>query len=74
MRQHSLNKRTPRLKIAAASGEAKQLRKSLDEVNGFFDVFVGLIDVLKSALLEALGRGIVFFLGDVVVSFVDEFE
>lgn len=48
--------------------------KLLDEVNGFLDVFVGLVDVLESALLEALGRDIVFFLGDVVVGFVDEFE
>jgi len=30
--------------------------------------------MLESALLESLGRGIVFFLGNVVVGFVDEFQ
>jgi hypothetical protein len=29
-------------------------------VNGFLDVFVGLVDVLEGMLLEALRRGIVF--------------
>lgn len=43
-------------------------------MNGLFDVLVRLVDVLKSALLKALGEGIVFFLGDIVVGFVDEFE
>ena len=35
---------------------------------------VRLVDVFKSALLEALREGIVFFLGDIVVGFVHEFE
>ncbi len=43
-------------------------------MNGLFDVFVRLVDVFESALLEALGEGVVFFLGDIVVSLVDEFE
>jgi hypothetical protein len=43
-------------------------------VNGLFDVLVRLVDMLESALLEALGEGVVFFLGNIVVSLVDEFE
>ena len=43
-------------------------------MNGLFDVLVRLVDMLESALLEALGKGVVFFLGDIVVSLVDEFE
>ncbi len=43
-------------------------------MNGFFDVLVRFVDVLESALLEALGEGVVFFLGDIVVGLVDEFE
>ena len=37
-------------------------------------MFVRLVDVHEGALLKALGRGVVFFLGDVAVGFVDEFE
>jgi hypothetical protein len=43
-------------------------------VNGFLDVLVGLVDVLEGVLLEALRRGIVFFLSYVVVGLVDEFQ
>lgn len=43
-------------------------------MNSFLDVLVGLIDMLESALLEALGERIVFFLSDIVVGFVNEFE
>lgn len=43
-------------------------------MNGFLDVFVCLVDVLEGALLEALRRGIVFLLSDIVVGFVDKFE
>jgi len=32
--------------MAAASGETKQFLKLLDEVNGFLDVFVNLVDAL----------------------------
>jgi hypothetical protein len=46
----------------------------LDDVNGFLDVVVRLVDVFESALLETLGEGVVFFLGHIVVGFVDEFE
>jgi hypothetical protein len=45
-------RRTPRLKIAAASGEAtNNYMKLLNEVNGFLDVFVRLVDVHESVLL-----------------------
>jgi hypothetical protein len=37
-------------------------------------VFVRLVDMFESALLEALGEGVVFLLGDIVVSLIDEFE
>jgi len=43
-------------------------------VNRFLDVVVRLVDVFKCALLEALGEGIVFFLGNVIVGLVHEFE
>jgi hypothetical protein len=46
----------------------------LYDLNRFLDVVVRLVDVFKCALLEALGEGIVFFLGNVVVSFVHEFK
>jgi hypothetical protein len=48
--------------------------KLLDDVNRFLDVVVRLVDVFESALLETLGEGIVFFLGDIAVGFVNEFQ
>jgi hypothetical protein len=43
-------------------------------MNRFFDVLVSFVDMLKRVLPEALCRCIVFFLGYIVVGFVDELE
>jgi hypothetical protein len=48
--------------------------KLLNDLDGFFDVVVRFVDVHKGALLEPLREGIVFFLRDIVVGFVDELE
>ena len=46
----------------------------MENFDGFLGVVVSTVDVAKSALLEPLGETIVFFTGDVVVSFVEEFD
>jgi hypothetical protein len=46
----------------------------VENFDGFLGVVVSTVDVAKSALLEPLGETIVFFTGDVVVSFVEEFD
>jgi hypothetical protein len=43
-------------------------------LNGFLDVAVGLVDVFEGALLETLCEAVVFFLRDVAVSFVEQFD
>jgi hypothetical protein len=43
-------------------------------VNGFFDVMMGLVDVHDGSRLQALGEGVVLFLSDVTMGFVDQFE
>jgi hypothetical protein len=52
---------------------AEKLRLAND-LDGFFDVAVGLVDVLECALLETLGEGVVFFPRDIVVSLVEQFN
>jgi hypothetical protein len=43
-------------------------------VNRFLDVVMRLVDVHDGARLKTLRKGVVFFLGNVVVGFVDELE
>ena len=57
--------------VVRGQAEKLWLAKNLD---GFLDVAVGLVDVLEGALLETLCGGVVFFLRDVVVSFVEQFD
>jgi hypothetical protein len=66
--------KTPQPVVAAAFPKHAEENLLLDNFDGFLDVMMRLVDVLQSTLLEALGEGIVFFLGDVAVSFVDELE
>jgi hypothetical protein len=47
---------------------------SVENLDGFLGVVVSTVDVAKSALLEPLGETIVFFTGDIVVSFVEKFD
>jgi hypothetical protein len=55
------------------SSGAEKLRLAND-FDGFFDVAVGLVDVLEGALLETLREGVVFFPRDIVVCFVEQFD
>jgi hypothetical protein len=41
-----------------------------DDLDGFFDVAMSLVDVLEGASLQTLGEPIVFFLGNIVVRLV----
>src|ERR1700724_578091 len=43
--------------LSSLRAEKRRLANNLD---GFFDVAVGLVNVLECALLEALGEGVVF--------------
>src|ERR1700687_4954382 len=45
-----------------------------NDLDGFLDVVVGLVDMLEGALLQPLGEGVVFFLGDIIVGFVEQFD
>jgi hypothetical protein len=45
-----------------------------NDLDGFLDVAVSLVDVLEGALLKTLGESVVFFLRDIVVSFVEQFD
>jgi hypothetical protein len=46
----------------------------LDQVNGFLDLVMGLINVLDGAHLESLSELVVFFLGNIVMGFVEQFQ
>jgi hypothetical protein len=74
-----MQQRSP--KKDAAAKDCRGVRRSkrnytklFDDVNRFFDVVVRFVDVFESALLETLGEGVVFFLGDIAVGFVDKFQ
>ena len=43
-----------------------------DDANALVDFVNSAIDVAQSALLEALGEGVVFFVGDILVGFFEE--
>lgn len=74
-----MQQRSP--KKDAAAKDCRGVRRSkrnytklFDDVNRFFDVVVRFVDVFESSLLETLGEGVVFFLGYIVVSLINEFE
>ena len=46
----------------------------LDEMNGLFDVLMSLVNVFEGALLQSLREGVVFFLGNIAVCLVDQFQ
>ncbi len=46
----------------------------MKNLDGFLGVVMSTVDVAKSALLEPLGETIVFFTGDIVVSFIEKFD
>jgi hypothetical protein len=68
-------KEAPRSEMSGAEngpGGARpcQTGPSADDFDGFFDVMMGFVDVLQSALLQALRGGVVFFLSHIVVRLV----
>jgi hypothetical protein len=58
----------------AVPGSPEKPAQSANDCDGFFDVAMGLVDVLQSALLQTLGEAIIFFAGDVVVGPVQQFD
>ena len=52
--------------------KAWRLGTSGDDANALVDFVNSAIDVAESALLEALGEGVVFFVGDILVGFFEE--
>jgi len=48
--------------------------KLLEEVNGFFDVAMGLVNVQNRTLLEALCEAVVLFLANVAMRLIEQFQ